>query len=765
MSCRRLTPNNHKIIKLKNGFLQGAEARFLFMSQDLQQELHKLPDSPLSFSKQFGIMDKNIHFCTALDWRLFGAEDIEMKYKKWSIRSDSSVVASEIERNGIGALSSLVHAARGCHTAQEVRQAVASGEELLHDPMELAGIRPAVERLRRAIEKQEQICVYGDYDVDGITATCLLTSCLREEGGKVAPYIPDRISEGYSLNNDTLKKLGEQGVQLIVTVDCGITNLEETRYARELGIDVIITDHHECKPELPQAVAVVNPHQPNCFYPFKHLAGVGVALKVAMALTGRGQETFYRYVDLAAIGTVADVMELTGENRAIVSMGLKAIQHTRRVGLAMLLREAGLEGKALTATSLSFSLAPRINAAGRMGCPELAVRLLLTEGEEQAALYARELCELNRERQNVEMEIFNQCAALLEQRPSLREHAIILAGENWHQGVIGIVASRLVEQYRLPTFMICLENGRGKGSCRSAPGFNLFAALEQCSDLLETFGGHEQAAGFTIAAEKLPEFRARILALAASMPERSDAVPELIIDVCLPSVRLLTLPQVEELQRLEPFGTGNPRPTLLLENMEVVSYSAVGGGRHTRLQLCREGMHFDAIFFSAPLREIGLRPGMRMDVAFYPQINEFRGNRTVQLLITDLRRSMTPMQIEQRLYQRYREGLLLQRSELEQLLPSRQDFVCLWRYLNRQGPAPLEESPDVLVEHLAAATGVRQPFGRTMVCLEVFHERGLIELHGSEHQVRVSVRQVSQKVDLNASRVLLSLQQRLEESG
>lgn len=687
-----------------------------------------------------------------------------MKYKKWTVGPDRSLTAAEMERSGISPLSALVHAANGCTTAEEARNAVRTGEELLNDPMLLLGMEEAVARLRLAIRRGEHICVYGDYDVDGITATCLLTSCLKEEGAVVTSYIPDRIREGYSLNNQTLADLKAMGVNLIVTVDCGITNLEETRRARELGMDVIITDHHECKSELPEAAAVVNPHQPGCQYPFKQLAGVGVALKVAMALTGRGREIFWRYVDLAAIGTIADVMELTGENRAIVSIGLRVLRHTERVGLSMLLREAGMDTKPLTATSVSFSLAPRINAAGRMGCPALAVKLLLTDDDQQAERYARELCELNRERQLVEQEIFNQCAAALEQRPALREHAIILAGENWHQGVIGIVASRLVEQYHLPTFMVCLENGKGKGSCRSAGGFNLFAALERCADLLETFGGHEQAAGFTILPERLPEFRARILAMAAAFPPDQTTNSELLIDVRLPGSHLLTLPNVEALQQMEPFGAGNPRPTFLLERMEVVSFTGVGGRRHTRIQLARDGNRFDAIFFSATAREAGLRPGAFVDVAFYPQINDFRGNRTVQLLVTDLRRSMTLMQLEQQLYQRYLAGGLLEPQELAQLLPSREDFVLLWRYLSRQGPAPLEEPPTILVEHLSTAAGSRQPYGRTMVCLEVFHERGLIDLRRSERQVRISIRPAGDKVNLEESEVLLRLRRLLDET-
>lgn len=689
-----------------------------------------------------------------------------MKFKNWTIYPDRQEAAT-IEQGGIPALTALVLAARGCSTPAEAQDMLAWGPELLHDPMELAGMERAVARIRHALEAGERICVYGDYDVDGITATCLLTSHLRTLGGNVLPYVPNRLSEGYSLNNETLLELHQHQISLIVTVDCGITNIEEILFAQTLGIDVVVTDHHECKSELPDAVAVVNPHQPGCPYPFKHLAGVGVALKVAMALAPPVQRlsVFFSYADLAAIGTVADVMDLTGENRAVVSMGLEQLQRTCRPGLRALLQEAGLEGKCLTSTSISYSLAPRLNAAGRMGCPTLAVRLLLTDSPDEALLYARQLCDLNRERQMVETDTFQQCATLLEQHPSMREHTIILAGENWHQGVIGIVASRLVERYQLPTFMICLENGRGKGSCRSNGGFSLFAALEQCADLLDTFGGHEQAAGFTIPVENLPEFRARITAIAASSPPRSGNNNNLTIDVQLPDASLLTLEQVEALQALEPYGTGNSRPTFLLENVQVVSCSSVGGGRHTRLQLEKNGIVLDAIFFSVSLHELNLQPGTRVDTAFYPQINDFRGNRSVQLLITDLRRTLTPIQRDLLLYQRYQAGEPLARQELARLVPERQNFVAVWRYLARPGgPATVKETPATLAKRISASAGQLQPCARTMVCLEVFHERGLIDLQVSSRQIQIDLHRDHEKVDLDASVILRRLRQMMEEN-
>lgn len=688
-----------------------------------------------------------------------------MKFKNWNLKPPNGRAETMIQ-GGIPALTALVLESRGCTTAEEGKRELSCGMELLCDPMQLAGMEQAVRRITEAIRGGEHICVYGDYDVDGITSTCLLTSHLRTLGGNVLPYVPNRLSEGYSLNRETLEELKQREISLIITVDCGITNIEETLYAKSMGIDIVITDHHECKPELPSAVAVVNPHQPDCSYPFKQLAGVGVALKLVLALTPveLREAVFLSYADLAAIGTVADVMELNGENRAIVSIGLERLMQTRRPGLRMLLQEAGLEGKNLTSTSISYSLAPRLNAAGRMGCPELAVRLLLTRSEEQALLYAKQLCDLNRERQAVEQDTFQQCASLLEQHPSMREHCIILAGENWHQGVIGIVASRLVERYQLPTFMICLENGRGKGSCRSSlEGFSLFEALEQCSDLLDTFGGHEQAAGFTIPVQNIPEFRSRITAITSHISQSERGQNDLSIDAELRDFTLLTLPQVEALQRMEPYGAGNPRPTFLLEGVRVVSCMSVGCGKHTRLQIEKNGIVMDAIFFSASMQECGLQAGQRLDAAFYPQINEYRGLRTVQLLMTDLRRTLSPMQKDLLLYQRYVQGQPLDRQELLRLMPERQHFVAVWRYLARPGgPATLLETPITLTQHISANVGYRMPCATTMICLEVFRERGLIGLNISSRQVEIDVRRGHAKVDLEESNVMRRLRKMLE---
>ena len=377
-----------------------------------------------------------------------------MKYKKWNQAApDRSAVLALVEA-GLPALAATVLCARGVDTPEAAAAFLAAADAPLHDPMLLRDMDRAVERMERALAGNEYIAVYGDYDVDGITSTCLLTRFLSARGARVLPYIPDRLEEGYGLNREAVELLADKGVTLIVTVDCGITAVEEARYAASLGLDVIITDHHECKDELPQAVAVVDPHRRDCGYPFPCLAGVGVALKLALALTPgpERERVLSEYADLAAIGTVADVMQLSGENRAIVRRGLQALAQTRRPGLRALIREAGAEGKALTASCIGFTLAPRINAAGRMGCAPVAAELLLTEDPGRAEALSHALCALNRERQSIEGHIYEECLARLERESAGQRRSIVLAGEGWHQGVVGIVASRLAEKYACPTF-------------------------------------------------------------------------------------------------------------------------------------------------------------------------------------------------------------------------------------------------------------------------------------------------------------------------
>ena len=688
-----------------------------------------------------------------------------MRYKQWKIAHPSPEGRAQLERAGIPSLLACVLSARGVTEPEQAWKLLTPGEEPLLDPMLLKDMDRAVLRVGRALKTGELMAVYGDYDVDGITSTCLLTDCLTRLGGRVRSYIPDRLEEGYGLNEEAVLHLAQQGVTLIITVDCGITAAREVEFARELGIDVVITDHHECKQAIPEAAAVVDPHRPDCPYPFKGLAGVGVALKLAMAAAGpdRAGLVFREYADLAAVGTVADVMPMTGENRTIVQTGLAALAHPRRVGLAQLMEEAGLGDKPVTSVSIGYTLAPRINAAGRMRQADLAAELLLTRDPGRAAALAQELCALNRERQTIECEIFQECVQRLERRP--QSGIILLADEHWHQGVVGIVASRLTEKYSCPAFMVCLDQGIGKGSCRSWGGVNLFHLLTQCQDLLEGFGGHAMAAGFTVREENIPALERRLRQLV--LEERAgEELPSLLeIDAAvLPQE--LTVEAVEALDALEPCGAGNPRPVLVLTGAHVISAAQVGRGRHLKLRLEGRGVPLDAIFFSVDGSKLGLTPGCRVDVAFYPQINDFRGVRSVQLQVVDLRHAMTRAQLEQSIYEKYRRGEPLSPQEAQSLLPTRAEFVCLWRYLERQcaGQTFLEDTLARIAQKSARSGGQSERPNHTLVCLEVMEERGLISLERQSGRVQITLHRLEHKVDLNASAILRRLREATQET-
>jgi len=683
-----------------------------------------------------------------------------MKYKQWNICTPPTEACRAMAAAGIPPLPAVVLCARGLDTPEKARDFLDDREDLLHDPFLLKDMDRAVARIRKAIEQKETIAVYGDYDVDGITSTCLLTDYLRRQGASVVFYIPDRMEEGYGLSYQAIDLLHEQGVALIITVDCGITAVNETLHAAELGIDVVITDHHECKEVLPDAVAVVNPHRIDCQYPFPCLAGVGVAFKLVLALGGpeNRRNLLEEYADLTAIGTVADVMQLTGENRAIVRFGLQVLKHTRRPGLRSLIREAGAEDKPLTASTIGYTLAPRINASGRMGCASMAGELLLTDDPVRAEELARQLCALNRERQSIEGAIYEECVARLD-RQGGSHSVIVLANEGWHQGVVGIVASRLAEKYSCPTFMICLQEGKGKGSCRSFGGFNLFAALEQNSELLEDFGGHELAAGFTINEENIDAFRARMEMAVLARTGGEAMISVLQADAQITDPALLTQEMVECLALLEPFGAGNPKPIFVLSGATILSMFEVGGGRHLKLRLRHQGAPFDAIFFSANIAQLGLAPGDRVDVAFTPQINEFRGVRSVQLQVCDLQTAPTRAQAERSLFERLQAGEHLSAAEARAITPSREEFEAVWRYLKRHASAStLEDNPTRLAKNIAKAHHIREAYARTMVCIQVFDERGLIRVESqSAGRMRIDLCHVETKVDLEESELMRRL--------
>ena len=664
---------------------------------------------------------------------------------------------------GYPSLLATVLAARGITTSEAAAEALERETSLTISPMLMRDMDKAVARIQKALANDETIAVFGDYDVDGITSTVLLLDYLKNCGAKCLRYIPRRIEDGYGLSKDAIQGLRDKGATLMITVDCGITGNEEIDFAASIGMDVVVTDHHECKENLPRAVAVVDPHRPDDTYPFKYLAGVGVALKLVLALGGPDRENalFARYCTLAAIGTIADVMRMEGENRTIVSCGLAALNHTDFVGIHALLKEAGLLGKPITSIQIGFVLSPRINAAGRMGAADLAADLLQETDPVKAEELAKQLCDLNRERQAVEQSICADAIAQIERLRPEERNALVLSSEEWHQGVVGIVASRLSEKYAAPSFMIHLKDGSGKGSCRSYGGFNLFSALESCADLLEGFGGHELAAGFTISEENIDAFRARMNRYVRSASGGERAVSCLDVDAPISCPGEVTLAEVEQLDQLEPYGAGNPRPVFALLGATVDSVQAVGQGKHLKLRLSKGPSRFDAIFFSMPEAAAQLEPGCRVDAAFYLQANTFRGTTTLQLQLVDLRPSLTPSRHEAEsldLLHRLTGEQPLTAQETARLMISRDQFAAFWRILDRhlkQGKLETDLLP--YLRSLAAQVGGCDSFLRAALALTVFQERGLISLSRQEDRVTLCLNPIQGKVDLYASPCLRRL--------
>ena len=679
-----------------------------------------------------------------------------MKFKKWNIGSPAEQDVALLQSAGYPYLLSTVLAARGITTAEAAAEFLDRERALTLSPMQMRDMGKAVARIQRAISDGETVAIFGDYDVDGITSTVLLMDYLKNCGVSCLRYIPRRIEDGYGLSQDAIRGLFDQGATLMITVDCGITGNEEIAFANSLGMDVVVTDHHECKDTLPDAIAVVDPHRGDCPYPFKHLAGVGVALKLVLALGGENRENalFARYCTLAAIGTIADVMRMEGENRTIVSCGLEALPHTDFVGIHALLKEAGLLGKPITSIQIGFILSPRINAAGRMGAADLAADLLETSSPARAEELARRLCDLNRERQAVEQAI---CADAMKKIETLRSEdrsALVLSSEAWHQGVVGIVASRLSEKYSCPSFMIHLKDGCGKGSCRSYGGFNLFSALESCADLLDGFGGHELAAGFTIQETNIDAFRARMNRYVRTASGGELPVSSLEVDAAISCPNDVTLSEVEHLGQLEPYGAGNPRPTFALLGATVDSIQSVGQGKHLKLRLSKGTCRFDGIFFSVTEESCGVTAGMRVDAAFYLQANTFRGSTTLQLQLIDLRPSLTPSRHEAEaleLLGRLVSGGALTAQEVARLSASREQFAAFWVPLERRlRLGKLVEDALPFLRQLSVLAGGSESFLRAALALRVFDERGLLALHVDGGRLTLRLTPVQGKVDLFA---------------
>ncbi|MCL2391114.1 MAG: single-stranded-DNA-specific exonuclease RecJ [Oscillospiraceae bacterium] len=563
-----------------------------------------------------------------------------MRFRNWVVGDFDRNTAVDFYRQGVNPLVSVFLASRGSKHIEEVQEMLGDGHSEIHDPLLMKDMKNAVACIRAAVESSERIAIYGDYDVDGLTSSVVLARWLDTQGADYEIYIPNRFGEGYGLNTAAIDVLKSKGIDLIITVDCGITALEEVKHARNLGMSVVVTDHHECMGALPEANAVVDPKRLDCNYPNKVLAGVGVAFKLICALEKDTDidTLFAAYGDLVAVGTIADVMPVVGENRELIRRGLFVLNESPHPGILQLLKEVSIAPGKITATTVGYTLAPRLNAAGRMGQTSLAKELLLTGNIGDAKELAEALCRLNLERRLRESEIFDEAMAMLVESPC--EGPIILAQKDWYQGVTGIVAAKIAERYRMPTIIISIDDsGVGRGSCRSFGSFPIFDALRSCSDILDNFGGHEMAAGLSISDGKIESFKKR---MAAYYSDNIDTIPapELKLDFEVTKPELLSVQNIQALEMLEPFGNGNPSPSLYMSGAEISSTQSIGAGKHTRLRLEKSGSSLDCIFFSMPSEDLGVSVGSLVDAAFEPQINEFRGRSSVQLRLIDIKPSL-----------------------------------------------------------------------------------------------------------------------------
>ena len=722
-------------------------------------------------------------------------KNARVKEKKWILRDvrtpESDLQISRIAKDlGINPIIARLLYTRGYTDASSAKKFIYMESEMLCNPFDMKDMILAVERIVRALETGEKITVYGDYDVDGVTAVCTLYLYLKSKGANIDYYIPNRANEGYGVSKPAIDTIAEGGTTLIVTVDTGITASDEVAYAKTLGMDFVVTDHHECRAELPEAVAVVNPHRPDCPYPFKELAGVGVIFKVICALEERysGKSTaeatayvFSEYSDLVAIGTIADVMPIKDENRIIVSYGLKKIERTTRVGLIALMdasiahtdasrNEKFKRRPKITSGYIGYTLAPRINAAGRIRSAELAVELFLSEDTKEARKIADELCRANKDRQQEENKIIQDANKKIEEMDITSSPVIVLDADDWHHGVIGIVSSRITEKYSRPSILISFKKHEleeegdgidiGKGSGRSIKGLNLVDALCHCSDLLVKFGGHELAAGLSVERDKLELFKKKINEYALNNLSEEDMIPTLEAD-CNINFDDVSLQFAEQLQMLEPYGVGNPMPVFTLSGIFVNEMTGVSDGKHTRFVFGDGKLTASAMYFSHSPDSLGLHAGDFVDVLFSIDVNEWLGRRSVQLLVKDIKPSKV-----------YEEKINLSRSRFEEIrngasytddeniLPSREDFALLYRFI----VASVRAGEDVLTHLDLMAKLSRQRdhdkigYAKLKIMIMVFTELNIVGIEEIETETyRFRLNRFGTKTDLEKSNLLRKL--------
>lgn len=679
-----------------------------------------------------------------------------MILRKWEVRPlDKERAAAFAQTYGVPFFLAMLMNIRGLDDAAHLREFLGEGEPL-SDPFLLKDMDKAAARITRAVDNMEKIAVYGDYDADGVTSTAMLYSYLETRGADVIFYIPQREGEGYGMNIGAVEYLKEQGVSLIVTVDNGISSVQEVARANELGIDVVVTDHHRPQEILPDAVAVVDAYRPDDTSPYKHFSGVGIAFKLLMALedgAGDVEDLLEAYSDLAAIGTIGDIVPLTGENRTLIRAGLERLSQSDRPGVQALLENAGIAGKALTSTNVAFTLVPRINATGRMGAPERAVRLLISGYEEEAEVLSEEICADNEERRRVEAEIAEAAFADIEAKGYMKDRVVVVDGENWHHGVIGIVASRVTERCGKPCMIISRGETEAKGSGRSVEGFSLFEAICACGDLLIKFGGHPMAAGITLKPENIEAFRKRINQYAA---EHFPQMPTQTVTLdCKLNPAALSVSMAQSLTQLEPFGNGNPQPVFGLFNMELSNVTPVGGGGHLRLTLEKNGAVITAMRFNTKPEELPYHIGDKIDLAVQLEAREFRGQPSLTVIVRDMK--FTAFNTEKNIaslasFEKWQRSEVLSAEDKNRLYPDRACLAAIYRALRTVNG---KETDQV---RFVSRFGKDMTLGLFKTALLVFEECGLVHSEIADDTFTATLIETSGKTDITRSPVLLALQ-------
>lgn len=680
-----------------------------------------------------------------------------MSRKKWIVRSGNKEDATMFaEKLGVSPYAALIASTRGINTIDGAREFFGLNERKSVDPMDFPDMYAAVKRIQKALDEFERIAVYGDYDADGVTSTALLYSYLEMQGADVVYYVPNRHTEGYGLSYEAIDKLSMMGVKLIITVDNGISAVDEAKYIRELEMELIVTDHHLPSEALPQAVAVVDPHRTDCNLKFKDYAGVGVAYKLICALEGEENGITDSFVDLVTVGTVADVMPLIKENRELVRRGVNMLADSDRIGIQALIEAAGLGSRKMTSTSVAFGICPRINAAGRMGSADRAIRLLLSDDYDEAMLLAQEINDENVTRQQTEQDILIQAVEQISENPEWQyQNVLVVAGEGWHDGVVGIVASRLVEKYGKPTLVITIDGDDAKGSGRSIEGFNLYDAISHCSGCLTHFGGHTLAAGIGLKATDIDAFRTAI-------NDYSDTIempfPVQNIDFKL-NPACVNTEILETVEQLEPFGAGNPQPIFGLYNMTVTDIQSIGNGKHLRVVLERNGVSLQTVKFRTVQAEFPFVRGDVVDAAVGLEPNEYLGQIRVSILLKNIK--LHDM-VEDDLFSSMRDFSLLMRGRSDGfdpslLIPQRETTAAVYRFIRSVGRWNYDT--ETLCHRLDLWA---EDYGQVAVAIESMLEMGVLR---RDENSGLSVPKTSEKVNLQDAPVLRRLRELSKESA